>query len=341
MSHKFDVSSICNVLVDILIHISDEDLKALDLEKGKMHLVDKFQQRRILDYFQGHSRKVELGGSSLNTIKALAQLECQVSFSGMVGQDSYGKVAREGMDAFGIKSFLQQHDSEETGKSLVLVSPDGERTMNTYLGASSLYQDQSLSYDLIRNSRFFHFSGYQWDTEDQKNIAMKSIKIAKENSCLVSFDLADPFVVKKYKQDFLSLLDHEVDIFFGNREEIALLFDGLSMESLFREKKREVIAVIKLDKDGAVVYNKGKKFIIPPVVTNVVDTTGAGDMFAAGFLCGMINGLKLDTCGKIASILASDVISHFGAVLSADSLNTAIAMIFETRKELKKSGLHY
>lgn len=333
MEQVFDVSSICNVLVDILLEVSDEDLKTFALEKGKMHLVSKGEQRKILDTFEDHFEKIELGGSSLNTIKALAQLGCKVSFSGMLGDDHYGKIARKAMNDLGMKSHLQEHSLEETGKSLILVTPDGERTMNTCLGASSLYEESSALLDGVKKSRFFHFSGYQWNSPEQKQIALKSIELTKEKGGLVSFDLADPFVVREHRDDFLELLDKKVDIFFGNREETTLLFGGLSLESfLNKTKNTSITAVIKLDKKGAFIHHHGEKIAVPPLPTKVVDTTGAGDMFAAGFLCGMVHGLDLGVCGKIASLLASDVISHFGATLSEDSLRLAMKEVKKAKK---------
>ena len=319
MAEGFDVSSVCNVLVDLLIEVSDEDLTTFDLEKGKMHLVNKEQQGKILDILKPHHSKIELGGSSLNTIKALAQLGCKVSFSGMIGEDEYGSVAHKAMENFGISTHLQKHPNEATGKSLILVTPDGERTMNTHLGASSLYEPSLTLQAQVQNTRCFHFSGYQWSCETQRAIAKESIRMAKKNSGLVSFDLADPFMVEAYKDEFLELLKNDVDIFFGNREESRLLFEDSSPEDFFQTYP-DLISVLKLDSEGALIYHKGEKIKVSPVLTEVVDSTGAGDMFAAGFLCGLSQKLDLALCGRLASILASDVISHFGATLSEASL---------------------
>ena len=317
----FDVSSVCNVLMDILLEVSEADLDSFRLEKGKMHLVDRKHQREILESLHKHEGKVELGGSSLNTIKALALLGCQVSFSGMVGDDHYASLVRKAMDAVGIDAHLQEHGEEETGKSLILVTPDGERTMNTYLGASSLYHGTDLLYESMSRSRFFHFSGYQWSSDSQKEVALRAIDLVHKNSGIVSFDLADPLVVEANRSEFLELLDSRVDLFFGNREETNSLFQGSSCEKfLSKTQNKNLIAAVKLDEDGAIIYHKEEKIIVPPVVTDVVDTTGAGDMFAAGFLCGMVHGLGLPACGRLATILASDVIDHFGATLSEKAL---------------------
>ena len=322
MRQRFAVSSVCNVLVDILLEVTEAELQHFAVEKGKMHLVNKMQQSKILNTLEHHPEKVELGGSSLNTIKALAQLGLNVSFAGMIGRDPYGKIAAEAMDHLGIHKNLQVHEEEETGKCLVLVTPDGERTMNTYLGASCHYDESQDVYESVKTSQFFHFSGYQWSSPAQKKVALKAIQIAKKHGCLVSFDLADPFVVKAHKKEFLDLLDGHIDLFFGNREETSILFDGLSWPSILEKdpKKENIIAVIKLDADGALIYNKGREVVVPAHPTSVVDTTGAGDMFAAGFLFGLSKQLNLATCGHLASILASDVISHMGATLTPGAL---------------------
>lgn len=329
---SFDVSSVCNILVDILLEVSEKDLDSFRLEKGKMHLVDRQHQKEILECLHSHEKKIELGGSSLNTIKALSLLGCQVSFSGMVGNDEYASIARKAMDAVGIESYLQQHKEEETGKSLILVTPDGERTMNTYLGASSLYHGTDLLYESISRSRFFHFSGYQWNSQSQKEVVLRAIDFMKENSGIVSFDLADPFVVEAHRSEFLELLDSRIDLVFGNRDETQRLFKGSSCEEfMLKTQNKKLITAQKLDKDGAIIHHKRERIVVPPVVTDVVDTTGAGDMFAAGFLCGMVHGLDLEACGRLATILASDVIDHFGATLSEKVLQSV-------SRELSKLG---
>lgn len=336
MTQRFDVSCVCNVLVDLLLEVSEEELSHFGVEKGKMHLVNKEQQAKILNHLGDHSEKIELGGSSLNTIKALAQLGSKVSFAGMIGKDQYGQVASQAMDKLGIHKSLEVHKEEETGKCLVLVTPDGERTMNTYLGASCQYNECQHVCDSIKTSQFFHFSGYQWSSPTQKEVALKAIDTAKAHGCLVSFDLADPFVVETHKEEFLELLKGKVDLFFGNREETKILFEGRSWPMIIERDpdKANVMAVVKLDADGALIYHKGKEFIVPPHPANVLDTTGAGDMFAAGFLFGLTNKLDLGMCGHLASVLASDVISRIGATLSEKSLKQVLD---ETKKAQLKA----
>ena len=323
MEKKFNVSSICNVLVDLLIYVDDKDLKHFGLNKGKMHLIDSEKQADILKYFSDHQKKVELGGSALNTIKTLAQLGSPVSFTGMVGRDTYGSEAEEKMLEVGITPHLLEHHTEATGTCLVMITSDGERTLNTHLGAGSLFEDSQMSYTTIKQSKIFHFTGYQWQTEEQRKVIEKAIDIARVNDCLVSFDLADPFVVKDYAQEFLDLINEKVDIFFANREESYLLFDG-DLKNKFSDR---VTGIIKLDKEGALIYKNGGKVAIPPTKTKVKDTTGAGDIFAAGYLYALLADQSMSLCGEVAATLASDVISHVGAYISSNAKEKALSLV--------------
>jgi sugar/nucleoside kinase (ribokinase family) len=317
----YDITSVCNALMDVLIEIEDADIKRLGLTKGVMHLVDSQRQREVLAQFGTKKKVTELGGSSMNAIRTLASLGHKTVFAGMVNDDEYGRRIRERMESLGIKSFLGGHGEESTGTCLILITPDGERTMNTNLGASRLYDATHIPHKEIAESHVFHFCGYQWDTEDQKRALKSSIETAHKHNTIISFDLADPFVVDRNRSDFIALIEAEADIVFANREEAKLLFQTSPEETARRIAATGSIAVVKLGADGALVVKGKEEFRISPVPTKVVDTTAAGDMFAAGFLHGFLKGRDLATCGKIAATLASDVISRVGAVISDDALN--------------------
>lgn len=316
----YDITSVCNALMDVLVEINDNDIQRLGLTKGIMHLVDSKRQREVLDQFRSKKLVTELGGSSMNAIRTLASLGHKTVFAGMVNDDEFGQRIRERMHDLGIKAYLGGHNDESTGTCLILITPDGERTMNTNLGASRLYDSTHIPHQEIANSHVFHFCGYQWDTNDQKKALVSSIKTAHENNTLISFDLADPFVVDRNRDDFINLIHDEADLVFANREEARLLFNTSPENAARRIADSGSIAVVKLGADGALIVKGQEEFRIPAVPTKVVDTTAAGDMFAAGFLHGFLKGRSLDTCGKIASILASDVISRVGAIVSQDAL---------------------
>lgn len=322
----YDVVTVCNALMDILIEVEDKDLKHLGLTKGVMHLVDSARQTEVFKYFESKHHVTELGGSSLNALRTLASLGHKTVFAGLVNDDRFGTQIKERMNALGIKSHLGGHLVESTGTCVILITPDGERTMNTNLGASRLYDKHLIPHKDIAEAKVLHFCGYQWDTEDQKQAVTAAIRTGHEHDTLISFDLADPFVVDRNRDDFIRLITDEADLVFANKEEARLLFNTTPEDAAKRIAETGAIAVVKLGADGAIVC-KGKDTIrIKPVPTHVVDTTAAGDMFAAGFLHGYLKGRQLEVCGNIAATLASDVISRVGATVSADALGQVTRM---------------
>lgn len=312
--------------MDILIEATDHDLQTLGLRKGVMHLVDSSRQAEVFKYFAHKPRVTELGGSSLNAIRTLAALGHKTVFAGMVNDDEYGTKIKERMNQLGIKSYLGGHYTESTGTCLVLITPDGERTMNTNLGASRLYDKTHIPHAEIADSQVLHFCGYQWDTSEQKEAVSVSLATAHKNNTVISFDLADPFVVERNRDDFIRLIHEEADIVFANKEEARLLFNTTPEDAGRRIAETGSIAVIKLGPDGALVCKGTERFQIAPVPTSVVDTTGAGDMFASGFLHGFLKGRDLGRCGEIAATLASDVISRVGASVSEAGIKKAAAL---------------
>ena len=324
MQH-YDVVGICNALVDILIEATDEDLRQHDLSKGMMHLVENDRQRRLLAHFAGSAQTVTLGGSSLNAIKTLAGLDINTAFAGMVGQDDFGTTVVDKMTQAGIAAFLGS-STEPTGSCLVLVTPDGERTMNTHLGASRLYTSDTVPVEAIKNSKFLHFCGYQWDTDGQKAAIELAVKEARQAQTKISFDLADPFVIERNKSAFHGLIAGKkdegqgVDIVFANREEAQLMFDCSPEEAASQIAETGTIAVIKLGAEGALVQKGSERVTVAAEPATVIDTTGAGDMFAAGFLYGLCHDLPLGKCGKAAAIAAGDVIERMGANVTEKAL---------------------
>jgi sugar/nucleoside kinase (ribokinase family) len=325
MTHAYDISSVCNALVDFLVQGTEEDLETNSLTKGCMHLLPSQDQEKILKTLGGRSRTFELGGSSLNVMRALAALGQKVAFAGMVGEDSYGDIILKRMAELKIEPFLVKHQKEPTGVCLVLVTPDGERTMITSLGASRLYGLDAVPLEAIGKSRMFHFCGYQWDTEGQKAAILKALSKAEQTGALISFDLSDPFVVSAHREDFLDLIqNHPIHVLFANKEEARHLVqkEGATLGSLLGQKAGvSPIAVTKLGAQGAMIEKLGQApILVPALPVKVVDTTGAGDMFGAGFLFGLLHGKSLPECGRLATLLARDVISRMGATLSEEAL---------------------
>ncbi len=321
----YDVVSVCNALVDILIKVEEKDIKDLGLTKGVMHLVDSERQRQILKHFADHHHSVELGGSAMNAIRTLAELRKKALFAGMISDDYYGQMIEKRMNQLGIESKLGL-SHEPTGTCLILITPDGERTMNTHLGASRLYSIDQVPLEAIKAAKLFHFSGYQWDTEAQKTAMKAALAKAKESGTIVSFDVADPFVVNRNREDFTAMIAEYADIVFCNKEEAKGLYGESPAFAASQIARAGAIAVVKLGAEGALIQRGSESIKVEPVSTEVVDTTAAGDMFAAGFLYGHLAHRDLQVCGRMAATLASDVISRVGATVSNRALGDLAAL---------------
>ncbi len=319
---SLDVVSICNALVDILVTSHDSDLTRLGLNKGIMHLVDDARQLEVIQHFEGQTTTQELGGSSMNAVRTLAALGAKTAFAGSVGSDVYGRLIETRMKNLGIQAHIKQVKAH-TGLCFILVTPDGERTMNTNLGASCLFDEDIVPEKEIAAAKVFHFCGYQWANPSQVRAIRKALDIAKANDTLISFDLADPFVVRNSREDFIHLIEEYADVVFSNREETRLLFDTGPEIACQRITDAGAIAAIKLGAEGALVGKGTTRYAVKPVATEVIDTTAAGDMFAAGFLYGLCNDKPLDVCGRLGATLASDVISRLGASVSDRALAAA------------------
>ncbi len=314
-----DVVGICNALVDILIQVGEGEVKHLNLNKGVMHLVDSSRQAEVLEYLRKHEQVIELGGSTMNALRTLAQLGKKTVFAGMVSDDVYGNRILRRMAELGIKGDLGR-SHEPTGTCVILITPDGERTMNTNLGASRLYSESQVPHADIADAQVLHFCGYQWDTDGQKAGVRQATSTAKKAGTLVSFDVADPFVVGRNREAFLKVIEDDADIVFSNREEATMLLESTPEAAARWIASKGAVAVVKLGAEGALVAKGDQLLHIAPVPTRVVDTTAAGDMFAAGFLYGFTSGRPLDVCGRMAATVASDVISRIGAAVSPEAL---------------------
>jgi sugar/nucleoside kinase (ribokinase family) len=307
------VYGIGNPLIDILIQVSDDDIASLGLAKGTMHLVDLEERSRILAFLEGRPVEYRCGGSCPNTIIALASLGVDARLGGKVGKDQEGDEYIRQLASFSSHSSLSRGEGV-TGSSIILITPDTERTMNTYLGANREYGLADLELSKVREAEYFYFTGYMWDTEDQKAAILKGIEVCRESGTRVVFDAADPFAVNRNRDEFLKLLESHVDIFFANAEEAGILFDcdtvAGCIESLagFCE-----VAVIKNGRIGSVVHSASGEDHIPVNRVTAVDSTGAGDMYAAGFLYGLIQGYSMRDCGLCASWLASRIVQFRGA----------------------------
>ncbi len=311
---KFDVYGVCNPLIDLLSHIPDSFLKKNGIEKSIMHLISIEEQQRLLRGLSADKLSVESasGGSGANSMIGIAQLGGRTAFSGKIGRDEHGKIYREKLEDLGVSARLGEGDGS-TGSSLILVSDDGCRTMNTYLGMGQELQVQDIDPEVIKVSKYLYLTGYLWDTESQKKAVRAALDEAKRVETKVALSLSDPFCVKRHKEDFKSLLQGYASMVFSNQEEaFTLLETDVTQEAVDIMSKWTETVVLTLGANGAIISHLGQTYYIDPFPIRVEDTTGAGDAFAAGFLFGMTHEFSPLDSGRIGAVLAGAVIEQTG-----------------------------
>jgi sugar/nucleoside kinase (ribokinase family) len=314
---NFDVFGLGNPLVDILVHIDDDFLKKNNLNKGIMHLIDVKQKKKLIDSINDLEIEMEAGGACPNTIAALGLLGLNAALAGKVASDEMGAVFKEKIEQKSIHSFLKT-EKGDTGTSVILITPDKERTMNTHLGVCRKYMKKDLPVEVFKNTSIFYFTGYMWDTENQREATKHALEVAAENNVKIAFDVADPFAVERYREDFLSIIKNQADIVLANAQEAEILTKQGIAEAAEVLGRYTDIAVVKNGEKDSCLCSKGKLLNVPSFKTDVVDTTGAGDNFSAGFLYGLIKKYPLELCGKLASFVASKTIEKIGAQAPAD-----------------------
>lgn len=326
------VYGIGNPLIDVYASVSDEELSELGLYKGTMNLISKEKRLELSEFIKSKKPVFNCGGSCPNTIISLASLGISTTLGGKVGNDEWGNIYNEKLNTLNVDNNLVISDSV-TGSSIILVTPDSERTMNTYLGANREYNSDDVIEESVSQADFFHFTGYMWDTDNQKQAIQKAMKIAKQNGVLISFDIADPFAVGRYRDSFEELIRENCDIVFANKEEARSLVDKYDAYECCRTiGKMCETAVVKNGKRGSFVSYRQEIFEIPVKgLVTPVDTTGAGDNYAAGFLYGLCHGYDVRECGLIASILAGEIISQVGAQFSKEKA-AELKQLFESDK---------
>jgi sugar/nucleoside kinase (ribokinase family) len=314
MSHaRYDVVAIGNALVDVIVYADDALLEASGMAKGAMTLIDA---ARADELYATMTAGVERsGGSAGNTIAGVANFGGRGAYIGKVGDDAFGAVFREDMSALGVAYGVAPATGASTGRCLIFVTPDAQRTMNTYLGAGSLLGPVDVDAELIASARITYLEGYLWDPPDAKAAFLEAAEMAHAASRQVALTLSDRFCVDRYRESFLHLVEHHVDILFANETEIMSLYQVERFDdALQRVRGHCDIAVLTRSEKGSLVVAGDELHVIDAErVGGVVDTTGAGDLYAAGFMYGLSTGRDLATCGRIGSIAAAEVISHLGA----------------------------
>jgi sugar/nucleoside kinase (ribokinase family) len=315
-NRRWDILGIGSPLLDIVININDKMLQKLNIKKGSMNLISEKESRNILKKLGKIKLGLVPGGSASNTLAGLSALGNQASFLGVVGKDGYGKMYQKKIEKEGIVSHLACHDSGMTGNVIVLITPDGERTMVTHLGAALSFEKKHIKEDEIKNCKILHIEAYQLESPNNRRALLHAIKIAKKNKALISMDLSDAGLIRRNKKIFKDVVKKYIDVVFANEDE-AMEFSGKKnpAEALKEIAKICKIAVVKLGAKGSLIKQGKKVFEIQPYKVDLINTNGAGDTYAAGILHGLINGLKLQDAGKIASHISALVVSSLGARL--------------------------
>jgi sugar/nucleoside kinase (ribokinase family) len=309
------ILGIGNALVDLLVRIPDENLiSELNVKKGSMELVGKEVIAEVINKTYHLEKKQVSGGSAANTIYGVASLGGSTGFIGTIGKDNFGAVFTENLKESGIEPYLFVGDGE-TGVVGSIITPDSERTMTTFLGAAGSISTSQINKTLLNQYQLIHIEGY---LVFNRELIDFTAKMAKECGLKVSLDLAS-FNVVEANIDFLKdMIQNSVDIVFANEDEAKALTGKSPEDALEEIATMAEIAVVKIGKNGSMIKSGGKKYVIPAIEANVIDTTGAGDLYAGGFLYGLSKGLSLEKCGHIGSLLAGRVIEQIGAKMPAE-----------------------
>ena len=310
---KVEICFIGNAIVDILSKMSNETLNKLKIPKGSMQLVDEEETNKILECIQDPS--IISGGSAANTAVGFNSLGGKCSFVGQIGNDKFGNLFSKDLNNSGIFfEFKNSQITEKTSKSIILVTPDAERSMNTFLGASIKFNINSFEEHFIINSSMIYIEGYLFDQPEAKEAIYHCCSLAKSQNKKVALSLSDLFCVDRHRIDFLNLIENYVDIIFANEHEIKSLYQSDLIASTNSIKNKVDFGAITLGSKGSIVFDRTVEYYIESIdAIKLVDTTGAGDLFASGFLFGFINKYSIEKCGHLGNKAASEIIKHIGA----------------------------
>ena len=322
---RYDVIAIGNAIVDIIASCTEEDLAKLELNRGGMTLVDAAGADALYAAMGPATEKS--GGSAANTLAGLAELGTKCAFIGQVADDQFGEVFAHDIRAAGIdfETPMRPTDGSDeeppTGRCLIFVTPDGERTMNTFLGAGQFLPASAIDEALIADASILYLEGYLWDPEEPRSAMRRAIEVARAAGRKVAFTASESFVIDRHGDDFRAMIaEGLIDILFVNESELATLTGKDDFDAAIAEVSAQVpVLVATKGEHGAVAVAGGERAeVSAEPVAQVIDTTGAGDQFAAGFLSGHVKGESLERCLKRGAITAAEVISHYGPRPEAD-----------------------
>lgn len=312
---KYQVVGIGNAMVDVLARADDGFLDTAGVQKGIMQLIDMDRAVDLYDRI-GPAKEIS-GGSAANTIAGIAQLGGRTAYVGKVKDDQLGAIFAHDLRAQGADyatRLAPKTEVAETGRCIVIVTPDGERSMNTYLGVTEFLSPDDIDDAQMADADWIYLEGYRFDGPDSHAAFAKAIAACKGAGGRVSITLSDPFCIARHRDAFATMIRDHVDLLFCNRAEMLAMYQTTDFEVALDRAAAEVDMVACTDSgNGVHILSNGARWHVPAVPTNIVDATGAGDLFAAGFLWGLTAGYDLESCGKMGNLAASEVISHIGA----------------------------
>ena len=322
---NFDVAGIGNAIVDVLSFADEAALEKHALVKGSMTLVDELRSQGL--YRQMGQTQACSGGSVANTLAGMASLGSTTAFIGKVKNDQLGSIFTHDLHAVGVHfSTTPMERGPATANCLVYVTPDAQRTMATYIGACSRVSEADIDAKIIENASVTYIEGYLWDTEPAKAAIRKAIQIARQAKKKIAFTLSDTFCVDRHRDEFMSIVKNDIDILFANEAEIKSLYQLDDIDAALAKVRGAcpIIAVTRGEK-GSVILTADEVTEVPTSrVANVVDTTGAGDLYASGFLFGLTRDWDLQTCAQLGNRCAGEIITQLGA-RSMKPLHTLVA----------------
>jgi len=308
----YDLCAIGNALVDIIVKADDAFLAQNGIVKGGMTLVEEAASAALYEK-AGAAVELSSGGSAANTASGAAMLGLSCAYQGKVGRDEFGGVFAHDLRAQSISFSAQPSEGLRTGHCLVFVTPDSQRSMLTHLGAASEFGVDDLDAATVRASQVTYLEGYLFDKPSAQSALLKAAQIARAAGRKASVTLSDVFCITRHRAAFLDLIRKEMDIVFANQNEALALYETADLTVAVDALRKDVgIGVVTRSEKGAIIATPDETLEVPAVATRVVDSTGAGDLFAAGFIYGFCRGKSLTECGRIGALAASEVISHYG-----------------------------
>tara|TARA_Y100000813_G_scaffold79494_1_gene56269 strand:- start:384 stop:1397 length:1014 start_codon:yes stop_codon:yes gene_type:complete len=314
-----DLVGLGNAIVDIIVNIEDDFLEINNLKKGSMNLINSDESKLLLNNCK--VIKQISGGSSANTVVCLAELGNRVQFIGRVKNDQFGNFFSSDIKkSNAIFNTSPINKGPSTAHSIILITPDAQRTMCTFLGASIEFEPKNIDFSSIKHSKYLYLEGYLWDSELAKNAFIEAAKIAKLSNTKIILSLSDSFCVDRHRESFLELIKNYVDIVFCNESEALSLFKKNKLENCNNQLSSLCeLVVITLGSEGSLIINKSKKEKIKATLKGkILDTTGAGDIYAGGFIHGLIKNFSIKKCGQIGSTCAGQIITQLGSRSNTD-----------------------